>query len=138
MYVTHIYRIYLGENISVHAQVAEADIKKANYVSRWLGYGAQKLGPVRKRDGATEERVLETWVPKKKVKAFSLRCWACSPPVELSSQYWKGGGLSTHASTTVWWCRCTRAPMHYLPAQQKEGRGHSSCCSRPGLIRRCE
>ncbi len=61
----------------MHAQVAEADIKKANYVSRWLGYGAQKLGPVQKRDGTTEERVLETWVPKKKVKAFSLRCRAC-------------------------------------------------------------
>ena len=55
-------------------QVVEADIKKANFVSKWLDYGGKKLGPVQKKDGTSEERVIETWVPKKVVKAYSLRC----------------------------------------------------------------
>ncbi len=54
-------------------QVADADIKKAGFVTKWLGYGAQSLGPVKRKDGTTVERVVETWLPKKKVKAYSLR-----------------------------------------------------------------
>ena len=55
------------------SQVAQPEMKAANFVAKWLGYGAQSLGPVVLKDGGTEERVVETWVPKKKVKAYSLR-----------------------------------------------------------------
>ncbi len=62
-------------HISAHlaAQVSQPELKAANFVAKWLGYGAQSLGPVVKKDGSTEERLIETWVPKKKVKAYSLR-----------------------------------------------------------------
>jgi hypothetical protein len=53
--------------------VSQPELKAANFVAKWLGYGAQSLGPVVKKDGSTEERLIETWVPKKKVKAYSLR-----------------------------------------------------------------
>ena len=53
--------------------MADSDIKKAGFVTKWLGYGAQSLGPVQRKDGTTAEREIETWLPKKKVKAFSLR-----------------------------------------------------------------
>lgn len=55
-------------------QVADPDIKKAGFVTKWLGYGAQMLGPVKRKDGTTVEREIQTWLPKKKVKAYSLRC----------------------------------------------------------------
>ena len=54
-------------------QVADPDIKKAGFVTKWLGYGAQMLGPVKKKDGTTVDREIQTWLPKKKVKAHSLR-----------------------------------------------------------------
>ena len=54
-------------------QVAQPELKAANFVAKWLGYGAQSLGLVVRKDGSTEDRVIETWVPKKKVKAYSLR-----------------------------------------------------------------
>ncbi len=57
-------------------QVADPDIKKAGFVTKWLGYGAQMLGPVKKKDGTTVDREIQTWLPKKKVKAYSLRCEA--------------------------------------------------------------
>ena len=63
----------------LHAQVADPDIKKAGFVTKWLGYGAQSLGPVQRKDGTTAERKIETWLPKKKVKAYSLRCLSLSP-----------------------------------------------------------
>ena len=63
----------------VRAQVADPDIKKAGFVTKWLGYGAQSLGPVQRKDGTTAEREIETWLPKKKVKAYSLRCLTFHP-----------------------------------------------------------
>ena len=60
-------------DFELHLQVADADIKKAGFVARWLGFGAQTLGPVQKKDGTTAAREIETWLPKKKVKAYSLR-----------------------------------------------------------------
>ena len=62
-----------------HAQVADPDIKKAGFVTKWLGYGAQSLGPVQRKEGTTAEREIETWLPKKKVKAYSLRCLTFPP-----------------------------------------------------------
>ena len=63
----------------LHAQVVDPDIKKAGFVTKWLGYGAQSLGPVQRKDGTTAEREIETWLPKKKVKAYSLRCLTFGP-----------------------------------------------------------
>jgi hypothetical protein len=54
-------------------QVAEADIRKAGIVAKWLGFAAESLGPVVLKDGTEMERELETWLPKKKVKAYSVR-----------------------------------------------------------------
>ena len=59
--------------------MADPDIKKAGFVTKWLGYGAQSLGSVQRKDGTTAEREIETWLPKKKVKAYSLRCLSLSP-----------------------------------------------------------
>lgn len=42
-------------------------------MTKWLGFGAQGLGPVQKKDGSRAQREMETWLPKKKVKAYSLR-----------------------------------------------------------------
>jgi hypothetical protein len=53
--------------------VADPDIKKAGIVTKWLGFGAQSLGPVVRKDGSRVDRQVETWLPKKKVKAYSLR-----------------------------------------------------------------
>lgn len=73
----------VSPHISPFMQVADPDIKKAGFVTKWLGYGAQTLGPVKKKDGTAVERVVETWLPKKIVKAYSLRyaisfCMLCS------------------------------------------------------------
>ena len=59
--------------VTLALQVADPDIKKAAVVTKWLGFGAQSLGPVQKKDGSRAEREVETWLPKKKVKAYSLR-----------------------------------------------------------------
>lgn len=52
----------------------EPDIRKAGIVSKWLGLAAEALGPVTLKDGSTVEREIMTWLPKKKVKAYSVRC----------------------------------------------------------------
>ncbi|BDA48985.1 hypothetical protein COCOBI_13-0950 [Coccomyxa sp. Obi] len=62
-----------GEMQWFAVKVADPDIKKAGFVTKWLGYGAQTLGPVKKKDGTTVDREIQTWLPKKKVKAYSLR-----------------------------------------------------------------
>ena len=64
-----------GDSQWFGVHVADPDIKRAGFVTKWLGYAAQSLGPVRKGDGSVVQREVETWLPKKKVKAYSLR-WA--------------------------------------------------------------
>ena len=75
----HLAHACTGQQECGHAQVADPDIKKAGFVTKWLGYGAQSIGPVQRKDGTTAEREIETWLPKKKVKAYSLRCLSLSP-----------------------------------------------------------
>ena len=53
--------------------VADPDIKRAGFVTKWLGFAAQSLGPVHRRDSSIVDREIETWLPKKIVKAYSLR-----------------------------------------------------------------
>ena len=62
-----------GEMQWFGVNIADADIKKAGFITKWLGFGGQSLGPVRKADGTMVDRELETWLPKKIVKAWSLR-----------------------------------------------------------------
>lgn len=65
--------------------VADPDIKRAGFVTKWLGFAAQSLGRVQKADGSIVDREIETWLPKKKVKAFSLR-WAAFPACHFNVQ----------------------------------------------------